>query len=123
MQPINSTLPANATLAQTNSPQNTTTLHRPANNSDSAENSPAKPVTLDRPSVQQLEEAALRIEKFVQPINSDLQFTIDESTGTSVVKVIDRNTKELIRQMPSEEMLAIAGSLDRLQGLLVKQRA
>lgn len=83
----------------------------------------AKPESVERPSFQQLEQAARRIEKFVQPITSDLQFSVDEASGSSVVRVIDRATHEVIRQMPSEEMLAIASALDRLQGLLVRQEA
>lgn len=74
-------------------------------------------------SAQAVEKAAKLVEKFVQPISSDLQFSVDEASGTPVVRVIDRNTRELIRQIPSEEMLAIAQALDRLQGLLVRQKA
>ncbi|MDA0189672.1 MAG: flagellar protein FlaG, partial [Proteobacteria bacterium] len=59
----------------------------------------------------------------VSPVASDIQFSIDEDTGTTVVKIIDRTTDEVIRQIPSEEMLDIAKALDRLQGLLIKQKA
>lgn len=37
--------------------------------------------------------------------------------------MIDRQTKEVLRQMPSEEALAIAHALDKLQGLMIKQKA
>jgi flagellar protein FlaG len=37
--------------------------------------------------------------------------------------VIDPSNNELIRQIPSEEMLAISRALDRMQGLLVKSQA
>ena len=40
-----------------------------------------------------------------------------------MVKVVDQSTKEVIRQIPSEEMLAIAKALDSLKGLLVRQTA
>jgi len=68
-------------------------------------------------------EAAARVEKFVDSFASQLQFSVDESSGTRVVTVIDRTTSEVIRQIPSEEMLQIAKALDRLQGLLVRQQA
>ena len=48
---------------------------------------------------------------------------MDDSTGKTVIKVVDSSTHELIRQIPSEEMLEIARALDRLQGLLVHQKA
>ena len=54
---------------------------------------------------------------------NNLQFTVDEDTGIDVVKVVDTDTKEVIRQFPSEEILAIAKAIDQLQGLLVKDKA
>jgi flagellar protein FlaG len=113
MQPINSTLPS---VTLPSSPQ--ATAAKPV-----TPRPEAKPETVERPSFQQLEQAARRIEKFVQPISSDLQFSVDEASGSQVVRVIDRATQQVIRQMPSEEMLAIASALDRLQGLLVRQQA
>lgn len=75
------------------------------------------------PSTSTVQEAATKAEKFVQSINSALQFSVDDSTGSTVVKVIDQVTKEVIRQIPSEEMLEIAKALDRISGLLVKNKA
>jgi len=46
-----------------------------------------------------------------------------DDTGQLVVKIIDRTTQEVIRQMPSEEMLAIAKALDSIKGLFVQQTA
>lgn len=72
---------------------------------------------------QQLDAALKNVRAFVEPINSDLEFSMDEDTGQTIVKIIDRNTKEIIRQMPSEEMVAIAKALDSIKGLFVKQKA
>lgn len=75
------------------------------------------------PSKSEVQEAATKAEEFVQSINSALQFSVDDSTGSTVVKVIDQLTKEVIRQIPSEEMLEIAKALDRISGLLVRNKA
>ena len=40
-----------------------------------------------------------------------------------MVKVIDRETEDIIRQIPSQEMLDLAKALDKLQGLLIRQKA
>lgn len=72
---------------------------------------------------QQLEEAVQAVKEFIQPMAGNLEFSLDEDTGTTVIKIIDASTKELIRQIPSKEMLEIAQALDRLQGLLVHQKA
>jgi len=72
---------------------------------------------------EQLDNAVKAVQKFVQPLASNLQFSIDEETNIRVVKVVDIATKEVIRQIPSEEILQIAKALDRLQGLLFQQKA
>ena len=81
------------------------------------------PLRAQQPEREEVEAAARSVREFVQPINSNLEFSVSEDTGQLVVKIIDRTTKEVIRQMPSEEMLAIAKTLDGIKGLFVKQTA
>lgn len=76
------------------------------------------------PERANVEEAVAKVKVQIQAIsNNSLDFSIDESSGKTVVRVTDRESGELIRQIPSQEMLDIARSLDRLQGILVKQQA
>lgn len=77
----------------------------------------------EAPSRQDIEQATEQVKKFISPTNSDIRFSIDEDTGITVVKVMDKTTNEIIRQIPGDEILQIAKALDRLQGLLVKQQA
>lgn len=72
---------------------------------------------------EEVRNAVEKVKEFVSPVTSDIQFSIDEDTDATVVKIIDRSTKEVIRQIPSQEMLEIAKALDRLQGLLIRQKA
>lgn len=73
-----------------------------------------------RSSVQ---DAVKRANETVQVLRSNLQFTVDQATGIDVVKFIDIKTKEVIRQIPSEEMVALARRLDEIKGLLIKDKA
>jgi flagellar protein FlaG len=75
------------------------------------------------PGRDQVKEAVQEIRRVVTPVAQSLQFSIDEATGKTVVRVVDSATQEVIRQIPSEEVLAIARALDRLQGLLLKGKA
>jgi flagellar protein FlaG len=70
-----------------------------------------------------LQSALDKVEKFVSIAASDIEFSIDEESGATVVKIIDRESKEVIRQIPSEEMLELSRALDRLQGLFIKNKA
>lgn len=75
-------------------------------------------------STEQLKEAVQSMNDFAaETLNSSLNFTVDNETGKTVVKVMDSETQEVLRQIPSEEMLAIAKAVDKLKGLLVHQKA
>ncbi len=69
---------------------------------------------------QALQEKITQLNHQMQSLRRDLQFTVDEQSGEPVIKVIDSETKEVIRQIPSEEMLKIRESIDNLKGVLFK---
>jgi flagellar protein FlaG len=76
------------------------------------------------PERAQVEDAVAKVKVQIQSISSNsLDFSIDDNSGKTIVRVTDRESGELIRQIPSQEMLEIARSMDRLQGILVKQKA
>ena len=58
-----------------------------------------------------LKEAITRLNEYVQSVQRDLQFNLDESSGKTVIKVLDRNTQEVIRQIPDELVLKLARNL------------
>lgn len=80
-----------------------------------------KPV--GEPTAEQVKDAMEEVQKAVTPVAQELLFSVDKDTGKTVVKVMDTETQKVIRQIPSEEMLVMAQQLDKLHGLLVKQKA
>jgi flagellar protein FlaG len=83
----------------------------------------ATPPTQAPLSSDALRQVASQINNFLKSSSSNLQFMVDGDTRKVVVRIVDSETNELIRQIPSEEMLAISKSLDRMSGLLIKQKA
>lgn len=71
----------------------------------------------------QVEHATEVANRFMDSLSLNLQFSVDKEVNKVVVKVVDTATHEVIRQFPSEEMLAISKALDKLQGLLLKTQA
>ena len=63
----------------------------------------------------ELGEAVENINQFVNSQGRTLNFSVDEESGKPVVKVIDFETKEVIRQIPSEEVLTMAKAIKKLQ--------
>lgn len=85
---------------------------------------PASPAgTPPSASQADLRQAVDEVRKAISPVAQNLQFSIDEGTNKTVVKIIDSSTDEVIRQIPSEEFLAMSRALDKMQGLLIRQEA
>ena len=72
---------------------------------------------------QPVEEAVSSIREFAQSIQRNLNFSLDDSTGRVVVKVTDGVSGEVIRQIPSEEALRLAETLDEVRSLLFNAQA
>jgi flagellar protein FlaG len=70
-----------------------------------------------------VQQAVSRLNDYAQSLRRDIQFSVDKSSGDTVIRVVDSNSGETIRQIPSEEMLAIAHNLENAQGLFVNTRA
>ncbi len=67
-----------------------------------------------------LQQAVKEIAASMNLMQKGLAFNIDEDSGVQVVKVIDEQTGDLIRQIPNEEALEIAKKLSEVAGLLMK---
>ncbi|NKX20200.1 flagellar protein FlaG [Alteromonadaceae bacterium A_SAG2] len=63
----------------------------------------------------ELDDAIDKVESFLKVQNRDLAFTIDENTNRSVVTVKDSTSGDVIRQIPSEEVLKLADRIQELQ--------
>ena len=83
------------------------------------DSAPAKPAD----QKEALQAATQKANQAILGLGSDLRFSVDEDTGIHIVKFVDDKTKEVIRQIPAQEMLDIAKRLDELKGLLIKERA
>ena len=75
------------------------------------------------PSLEQVQRATQQVQQSVQAKTSNLSFTVDQGSGKTLVRVTDTETGKVIRQIPSEEMIAMAEALDKMQGMLLKQKA
>lgn len=74
-------------------------------------------------SLEQVQQAMKQVAEMVQAKASNLEFSIDKETGSTVVKIVDSQTQEVIRQIPAQEIIDIAHAVDKMQGLLVQQKA
>ena len=75
-------------------------------------------------SDSQVKDAVLLINKAIHSMSANtVSFVTDSATGIDTVSVINSETNEVIRQMPSEEAVAAARALDKMQGIIIHQKA
>jgi flagellar protein FlaG len=70
----------------------------------------------------QVSEAVAEINQSLRQASIGVQFEFDKEANTMVTKVMDVESGEVIRQMPSEEVVRFSKALGKLQGLLVSQK-
>ena len=66
---------------------------------------------------QDLSRVVESINKYLQTVKRDLQFSVDASSGRTVITVLDRESKEIIRQIPPEAAVELAANLRSDGGL------
>jgi flagellar protein FlaG len=79
-------------------------------------------------SQEAVERVVSELKDYVQSARRNLDFQVDEVTGRVVVKVIDSNSDTVIRQIPSEEILALSRRLaesleDSHKGMFLELKA
>lgn len=95
----------------------------PGSNESTVSLAAAQQSSPDKMRGESVERAMSSIQSFVQAIRRDLNFDLDESSGRVVVKVTDSVSGDVIRQIPSEEALRLAESLEEVRSLLFKAEA
>jgi len=70
-----------------------------------------------------VQAAATKIQTFVSSMSRDLSIHVDSSSGKAVIQVVDPQSNETVRQIPGEEALRLARTIDYLSSLLVSQKA
>lgn len=77
----------------------------------------------DTEKVEKLTEAVDKINEMMKQGQQMLTFQLDDESGRMVVRVIDAQSKEVVRQIPSEETLNFAKYVDGLVGLIFNKKA
>jgi len=70
---------------------------------------------------EELESVVTEMNSVAQNLQRDLLFSVDEKSGGTFVKVIDKETEEVVREIPSKEVREIKARLEEVAGLIFKQ--
>jgi flagellar protein FlaG len=72
-------------------------------------------------SAKEVEEVLEAFQDLSETIQTKLSFSVDDNNNEIVVKVFDKESNELIRQFPSEEMLSLQDKMTDLAGFLFNE--
>ena len=70
-----------------------------------------------------IESVTKQIDSFLRSIGRSINFRVDPGSGEMIVSVIDANTGEIIRQVPGEEALKLAQSIEARMSVMVDETA
>jgi flagellar protein FlaG len=69
---------------------------------------------------QSIDEVVSGLNEMVQNLHRNLQFTVDEESGDTVIKVVDSETDEVVRQIPSEDIVRLHRQMKEVAGVLFR---
>ncbi|MBI3582826.1 MAG: flagellar protein FlaG [Nitrospinae bacterium] len=78
----------------------------------------AESVNNVKPSIEDVRGEVEKLNQIVKNYNHKLNFDVDQKTKQVVVKVIDGDTKKVIRQIPPEEIINLSQRMDELKGMI-----
>ena len=84
---------------------------------------PPSPGTGPMTDLHALRELVDKLSQTIGTTGQQVQFSIDHDTRQTVLKVTDAESGALLRQIPGDEALSMARILDRMQGILIRQKA
>ena len=74
-------------------------------------------------NIEKTAQAVAKLNEILKDRERDLEFSVDDTTGRTILKVIHAESGEVIRQIPPEELLNIARTFIEGTGSLIEERA
>ncbi|MEW6263532.1 MAG: flagellar protein FlaG [Thermodesulfobacteriota bacterium] len=76
----------------------------------------------EKSAVIDMNLAVQELNDFAAQHDLSLSFAVDKATGRTIIKIVDAQTEEVVRQLPPEEILRLAASLEKMAGALLNTR-
>lgn len=77
----------------------------------------------ERISEDDVQKVVKELNHHLRATNMELNFSVDKETEKVVLKIVDSETQEVIRQIPAEEALRRSLQISKLLGFLVDENA
>ena len=70
-------------------------------------------------SDEKVNQAVSQLKDYAEKYQREIRFSVDQESGRTVVRLLDNNNK-VLRQIPSEDLLNLAKSIEQNKGLFFK---
>jgi len=84
---------------------------------------PEAPATVTKATRDAVVAAVESANRYLHSVGQSLRFQIDEETGKTIVRIVDEESGEVLRQFPSDEMLAVARGIERASAAFLDESA
>ena len=82
----------------------------------------AKSVVENQLGKSQLNKYAEKLSKVMEILNHSIRFSVDDESDRMIIRIVNSETNEVIRQIPPKEMLQLMHRLDQLAGLMLDEK-
>ena len=74
-------------------------------------------------SVDRIREMVQELEKALPKVSNSLSFSVDDVLNRPVITVTDKNTGEVLRTLPSDEVLRVVHNIDKMRGIIFEGKS
>ena len=74
-------------------------------------------------SVDRIREMIRELEEALPAASNSLSFRVDEVLDRPVITVVDQKSGEIVRTLPSDEVLRVAHNIEKMRGILFDKPA
>jgi flagellar protein FlaG len=108
----------NRANSRINSSSNNSSQNKPDSLQEKASRTSSNQKNLE----EDVNESVKNMNEIVEQVKEDLSFKVHKKTGKLMVQIVDLKTKEVIKEMPPEEMLDLEAKIHEMVGLLIDEK-
>ena len=112
---------SNRQIHNNNSNNQSTRVNRNDNSNRKPESLREKQQYSEQDLEDEVRESVKDVNEIVDKVKEGLSFQIHEDTEKMMVKVVDLNTDEVIKELPPEEMLDLQARIHEMVGILIDE--
>jgi flagellar protein FlaG len=97
-------------------------ISQASTNRDNAIEQPRKVLQKETRSAEEIHKDLEMINEQLKSANSSIQFSVDDKSNEVIVRIVDRDSGEVIRQIPPESIVRLRERMKDMSGLFVEKK-